>query len=134
MTSVGALIVAGAYNASGHVHSSALLIGTDYGRVLIVKWALLLPMLALGAVNRYGLLPLLWAYTGRIKKDFLTRKVTEWMKPLFRHRTSLDLERRFLRLVMIEAILGLGVLACSAYMTQLSPPHQISTAVKLPYM
>lgn len=130
VTSVGALIAAGAYNTYVHVHSSTLLIGTSYGRILIVKWALVLPMLALGAVSRYGVLPLLQAHAGRSSRGFLARRVSGWIKPILNNPTPLELERWFFRLIMIEAILGLGVLACSAWMTQLPPPHQISAVME----
>lgn len=130
VTAVGALIATGLYNTYVHVHSPALLVGTSYGKILIVKWSLLLPMLALGAVSRYGILPQLQALTGKVKAGLLSRVVMGWMKPLLHNSTPLDLERWFFRLIMIEAILGLGVLACSAWMTQLPPPHQISAVME----
>ena len=130
VTSVGVLIATGLYNTYVHVHSPTLLIGTSYGRILIVKWSLLIPMLALGALSRYGILPLLQAHAGKSTRGFLTRRVTGWIKSILNNPTPLELERWFFRLIMIEAILGLGVLACSAWMTQLPPPHQISTAME----
>lgn len=137
VTAVCALTATGLYNTWVHVHSPALLVGTSYGKILIVKWSLLLPMLVLGAVNRYGILPQLQAHTGEINSGFLTRIMIGWLKSPAHlscsqtpGRTPLDLERWFLGLVLIEAILGLGVLACSAWMTQLPPPHQISAVME----
>jgi putative copper resistance protein D len=130
MTAVGALIATGLYNTWVHVHSPALLVGTSYGKILILKWSFLLPMLLLGAVSRYGILPLLQAQGGKTKESFLTRMISGWIKRVGDRfqicpPPVLELEQWFFRLIMIEAILGLGVLACSAWMTQLPPPHQL---------
>ncbi len=124
MSAVGALLLTGLYNTLAHVESAALLVGTSYGRILIVKWLLLAPMLALGATNRYGILPQLRALSGRTEKGRLARVLAPWVSPLLPNTTGLDLERRFFRLIAIEAVLGVAVLACSAWLTQLPPPHQ----------
>lgn len=121
VTSVALLTATGFYNTWVHVHSLSLLVGTSYGKILIVKWSLLLLMLVLGGVSRFGILPLLWASAGK-RKGLLIRKMMGGMT-ILRDSSFIDLERWFFRLVMIEAILGLGVLACSAWITQIPPPH-----------
>ena len=130
VTAVGALMATGLYNTWVHVHSPTLLAGTSYGKILILKWSFLLPMLLLGAVSRYGILPKLQVHAGRIKESFLTRKVTRWINSLLGNTNPLNLERWFFRLILIEAVLGLSVLACSAWMTQLPPPHQLSVEME----
>ena len=51
MIAVAVLIAAGCVNGFLEVHSWAGLWETTYGRLLLVKVALLLPLLALGAFN-----------------------------------------------------------------------------------
>jgi putative copper export protein/mono/diheme cytochrome c family protein len=53
--SVGALVVSGLGNAWYLVGDVPALIGTQYGRLLLVKLALFAAMVALAAVNRWGL-------------------------------------------------------------------------------
>ena len=52
-----ALLLTGTLNAATQVATVAGLVGTTYGRLLLVKLALLLPILALAAVNRRRHLP-----------------------------------------------------------------------------
>jgi putative copper resistance protein D len=52
-----ALVASGVFNAVIHVGSVPALLGTTYGRLLIVKLALVVPMLGLGWVNRRRWLP-----------------------------------------------------------------------------
>jgi len=52
-----ALVLTGTLNAATQVATVAGLVGTTYGRLLLVKLALLLPILALAAVNRRRHLP-----------------------------------------------------------------------------
>jgi len=51
------LVLSGTLNAATHVATVAGLVGTTYGRLLMVKLALLLPILALAWVNRRRHLP-----------------------------------------------------------------------------
>jgi copper transport protein len=53
--SVGAMLLAGGYLAYVQVGTPAALLGTDYGKVLLVKLALVGTALALGAWNRFYL-------------------------------------------------------------------------------
>jgi putative copper resistance protein D len=57
MASVGTLIATGALNAWILVGSLAALVGTDYGRLLLLKLALFAAMLCLAAINRLHLTP-----------------------------------------------------------------------------
>src|SRR5437879_5840458 len=52
-----ALVLTGTLNAATQVATVAGLVGTTYGRLLVLKLALLLPILALAAVNRRRHLP-----------------------------------------------------------------------------
>jgi putative copper export protein len=126
VTSVGVLLATGLYNTYVHVHSLPLLFEAPYGRILMVKWSLLMPMLVLGAVSRLGILPLLQEQEGKSRTGFLTRMITGRIKVILDNTNPLSLEKFFFRLILIEAVLGLGILGCSAWMTQLPPPHQVS--------
>ena len=124
--SVGALMVGGLYNTTAHVASPELLVGTPYGRILIVKWTLILPMLILGGLIRYGIFPLLLDLSRKTRMGFLACVSTRFIKLFLKNPAPIDLSKWFFRMVTIEAVLGLMVLFCSAWMTQLAPPHQRS--------
>jgi putative copper resistance protein D len=122
MTCVGAMLLTGVYNTWVHVHSPSLLVGTDYGRILILKWFLIVPMLLLGGVNRFYILPILenrdgWGLAGLLARAARTFIETIWTRPK-------NMGRLFFQMILIEAVLGLGVLGCTAWITQLPPPHQ----------
>jgi len=57
MTCVGLLIVTGGYNAWVLVGSFPALFGTPYGRLLLIKLALLVPLLGVAAINLLRLKP-----------------------------------------------------------------------------
>ena len=59
LAAVGLLVATGVYAAIQHFTQLDALWTTDYGRALLAKLLLLLPMLALGAVNLLGVRPAL---------------------------------------------------------------------------
>jgi putative copper resistance protein D len=91
--SVGVLLVTGVMNAWVLVGGMPALVGTDYGRLLLVKVALFLGMVAIAAVNRLRLTPRLvhaaGATTAPVKGDGV---------------------RALARNSVIEATLGLAIL------------------------
>lgn len=100
LAAVPALVGSGLAAAMTHVGSVAGLLGTPYGRLLLVKLGLVAPMLALGAVNRRRLLPALSGEAERVGRPAL---------------------RALSRTVAVEAGLGLAVLAVVAGLA-LTPP------------
>lgn len=73
------LVASGIWSATIHVGSVAGLVGTPYGRLLLAKVALLLPILALAAMNRRTLIPALSGHgetVGRPAMRRLARFVT----------------------------------------------------------
>jgi putative copper resistance protein D len=60
IASVGTLVATGIFNTLVIAGSPAALVGTDYGRLLLVKVGLFLAMLLLAAINRLRLTPALW--------------------------------------------------------------------------
>lgn len=126
MTSVVALMAGGLYNTYAHVYSPSLLAGTSYGKILVVKWMLVLPMLGLGGLSRYGILPLLKNPEERTGRGILARIGTRVIRTLSGSTEPVELKKWFFRMILVESLLGLAVLACTAWMTQLPPPHQPS--------
>ncbi|MBI3762665.1 MAG: FixH family protein, partial [Chloroflexi bacterium] len=99
---VALMLLSGVYLASLHVARWEHLLDTDYGHALLLKIALVMPMLLLGAAN------LLWV-----------KPRPEETPPLpFRER-RLGGEGHFWRLVTLEALIGILVLAASGLLTEL---------------
>ena len=93
---VAALLPSGVVNTYYLVGSTAALIGTAYGQMLLLKLALVLSMLTLAAVNRWHLVPRLAVHDG-------------------------GAARRIARHTAIEATLGLGVIAIVAALGTMEP-------------
>jgi putative copper export protein/mono/diheme cytochrome c family protein len=94
------LVLTGVLNAVIEVGSVAGLLGTNHGRLLIVKLLLLAPILALGAMNRRRLVPELSGPSDTVGRPAM---------------------RRLARTVGVETLLALSLLAIVAAMT-VSPP------------
>jgi putative copper resistance protein D len=107
LVSVLLLAVSGVANAATHVGSAAGLVGTAYGRLLLVKLALLVPIFGLAGVNR------------RIHLPQLSGDGATVGRPAMRHLA---------RFVVLEASLALVLLAVVATMS-VTPParHEAPT-------
>ncbi|MDQ7859386.1 MAG: copper resistance protein CopC [Armatimonadota bacterium] len=103
--SLAALIVTGAYAIGLHVPSTAALAATGYGRTLVVKLLLVLPLVALAAVNRFVLRPQL-ASGGE---------------------AAPPAQRQFVRVAGAEVGLGAAILLATAALTAW-PPAAVSVA------
>ncbi|HTP11054.1 MAG TPA: copper resistance protein CopC, partial [Anaerolineae bacterium] len=97
---VGVLIITGSYLSFLHVGSWTALIGTAYGRVLLLKLALV------------GIAMLIGSYNLIVIKPRLDRAIDQ-------PELGPQLQRRFSRTVVLEAITGLLVLACAGILTAL---------------
>jgi copper transport protein len=97
---VGALLVTGSYLSFLHIGSWTALIGTTYGRVLLLKVALVSVVMLIGG---YNLL---------VIKPQLDRAIDQ-------PELGPQLQKRFRRTVLIEATVGLLVLACAGILTAL---------------
>jgi copper transport protein len=64
LVSVGALIATGIAQSYLYLGSPAALLGSGYGRTLLVKLIVLAPLLAFAAINRWGIVPRLVHLTG----------------------------------------------------------------------
>ncbi|MFQ5660945.1 MAG: copper resistance D family protein [Gammaproteobacteria bacterium] len=105
---LGGVLVTGLVNASRQLGAPAALWGTVYGTILLVKLALVLAMINLGAVNRYIHLPRLKALEHGAEQP---------------SANILALRYRFIRIVALEAFLVLGVLLCATLLIHEPPPR-----------
>jgi len=106
LASVIVLICTGLYNAWNLVGGFAPLFGTTYGKLLLVKLGLLLPLLVIGAINLLWLKP-----TSVATKD----RAIETGAAL----------RSLSRNVIIEALLGLAILLIVGHMGVTPPARHV---------
>jgi putative copper resistance protein D len=98
---VGAILVTGGINSWFLVGNIPALIGTAYGRLLLVKIALFVAMVAIAAFNRYRLTPLIRA-PGTAALPMLRRNA------------------------LIEVTLGLAILMIVAVLGTLPPAYDVA--------
>ncbi len=100
--SLGIVVITGLYSAWLHVPAVRALVATSYGLALNVKLLLVLPLIALGAINRFVMRPRLAASTSQA-----------------------GVVPRFVRIVTGEVILGAAVLLAVAVLT-MTPPARVT--------
>ncbi|MDQ2806945.1 MAG: copper resistance protein CopC [Chloroflexota bacterium] len=144
LVSVAVLVVSGVANLAVHTLDPAVVAASDYGRLLIFKHLLFLPLLAVGALNRQVLRPRFVALattpppTPPLKGEGSRRATSSPALPLKGEgRTAVapllpavvavggaesGLLARFGRAVGLEAALAVAVLCCAAGLTLLPPP------------
>jgi putative copper export protein len=121
--SVAVLVLTGAVQVAIHIHASGLA-QTEYGRALVLKLLLVLPMLFLGGVN---------SLIARVGKDGDPAQAGSLRYRLL--DLAVGIQRwgaRWLRApcwaVRGEVVLGVAVLLCAAFLIQLPPPRAASSA------
>ena len=107
LVSVGVLITTGGYNAWNLVGGFAPLFGTAYGKLLLLKIALLLPLLGIGAIN------LLW----------LKPRIVDTV-PDQPEQSAVHL-RQLTRNIAIEMLVGVGILLIVGYMGVTPPARHV---------
>jgi copper resistance protein D len=105
---VGTIVVSGIANACFTVGTMALLVASDYGRLVLAKIALLAVMVAIAAVNRMILMPRLCA-----------------PPPGLRHDAAAPTIGRLQRNALIEAGVGILVLIVVGLLGITSPGHAL---------
>jgi putative copper export protein/mono/diheme cytochrome c family protein len=111
-----AVVLTGAYNAWVQLPDVAALRDTPYGRILLAKLALVVGLAALGATNRYALLPRL---TGRPARGAVARGVRRCRLALFGPgRVS---PARLISVIGREAALGIAVFGLTAALGETTP-------------
>ncbi|MGH7871794.1 MAG: CopD family protein [Candidatus Binatia bacterium] len=107
LASVALLILSGSYNAWNLVGGFAPLFGTAYGKLLLLKLALLLPLLALGALNLLRLKPrIVGTSSNRLEE------MTAALRALSRN-------------VIVETGFGLAILLVVGYMGVTAPARHV---------
>jgi putative copper export protein/mono/diheme cytochrome c family protein/peroxiredoxin len=106
--SVSALVATGVYNAWIQVGTIPGLVGTPYGRWLLLKIGLLLVVLVLAASNRYGLIPRLLAASAPRPGDDAPATV-----------------RRLRRQVLAELAVGSAILGVVAVLGLTTPARHV---------
>jgi putative copper export protein/mono/diheme cytochrome c family protein len=106
LVAVLVLVASGSAGAVAQVGSVAALAGTTHGHLLLAKFALLIPILALAAVNRVRLLPA---------------------------AAAPGATRRLATFVTLEALLALAILALAAAMTLTTPARHAEPVWPLPF-
>ncbi len=99
LLSVGTLIATGIYAMTLHTTRGTFL-GTSYGQTLLIKHALIVPLVAVAAINLHVVRPHL--------------------------RDSVQARQWLPRLLRAEAVLGVAVLLATALLTQLPPAHPLN--------
>ncbi len=131
--SLAVLILTGMYGVWQHIHAWAGLTSA-YGAALLVKLALVAPMIALGAVGRYDNLPELQTKTGEtFRITWLSRTAAGSFAAIRRlfgidplraaHETIAAVRTRTVRFIVVECAFAVGVLIGTAVLTQTMPPH-----------
>jgi putative copper export protein/mono/diheme cytochrome c family protein len=119
--------VTGSYNAWTQLGGLSRLTTTTYGRVLIAKLVIVAVLVWLGAVNRYVLLPRVEpASAARGAGARVFRLVRLTLFGPSRGAPSVPAESRLVAYVTVEALVGLGVFACTAVLGQVTPGRHVT--------
>ena len=122
------VLVTGLYNAWLRVGTVQALGNTAYGRTLLVKLLLVLPLLTLGALNHYLSVPLLQQWVGRslTRQGVLHALVMRWYVRLSRKTPQeSQVVSQWQRRVRAEGLCVAGVLLCTAVLVNGIPPHHV---------
>jgi copper transport protein len=108
---VALIILSGAFNAIVEVPATRGLISTAYGRTLLIKIGLIVPLLAVGALNAFILRPRLIEAAGESAGKGLD--------------AAARLERRLYRTVGVEAVLAVLVILATGFLLILPPTRGV---------
>jgi len=114
-----AVVLSGSYNAWVQVATPSGLWTTAYGRVLCVKLLIVVALVWLGAISRYTIV----ARVAEQRRGAGARLFSVGRLALLgtRRVARALLPSRFVRYVSGEALLGIGVLACTAVLADSTP-------------
>src|SRR5205823_4435654 len=121
---LGIVLVTGAYNAWVQLPAPSAFWTTDYGRVLAVKILAVGALIALGALNRYGIVAYLDARRRRGRGARLLRRARLVLVGPSAHWRR-RLPARFATYLVAEAALALVVFACTAVLGESTPPRHV---------
>ena len=115
LASLTVLIATGVFNAWNLVGGFVPLFGTPYGKLLVAKMALLLPLLGLGAMNLLRLKPKIVQAAGGRPEEIIV------------------LLKQLSRNVTVEMALGLGILLIVGHMGLIAPARHIQPDWPFPF-
>ena len=127
--SLAGVILSGVYNAWLEVGSFGALWETSYGRALIVKLLLLLVLIILGAFNRYISVPLIrWSAGGPLTARYHLHHliIAPYLARFQGNPPARCLMRRLRQRVLVEVVLVIGILICTALLLHGVPARHIS--------
>lgn len=116
--SVALIVGSGVFSGLVHVPSLSALLGTVYGRALLVKLVLVVLMLSVGGVNAFLVRPRLERAAGVVPER----------RPTTAPSTAEIWRRRLLVTVFLEASLGILVLASVGVLSKVPPSRAMLTA------
>lgn len=126
---VGVLILTGVYGAWLRLGTLSNLVTMPYGNALLRKLFFVIPVLGLGGLSRYYILPALQRLEGQSHRDgFISSFIGRLVNRVIRFLGGAGpedlgtVERRFKTFIVIECLLVLVVLGLTALLTQTSPP------------
>ena len=109
------------YNAWVQIPFVSALWTTTYGRVLIAKIIVVVMVIAIGALNRFTILPGLADSRGGL--GYRMFRLARFLSRRRGAAVAGSPRRRFARYVSAEAALGVVVFACTAILTESTPPR-----------
>ena len=115
--SVTLLIGTGVFNAFVELPAKEALWQTTYGRVLIAKLALILPLLGIAGLNAVFISPRLSSAIDALHDDDSGEQIPVEDRPRFQHQVQL-LQAVLPKTIALELILGAAVLVSVAVLTQ----------------
>ena len=116
------VLITAVYNAWMQIPYVSALWTTTYGRVLIIKIVIVLTVIAIGALNRFTIIPGLADHRGG-GRGYRIFRLARFLGRRRRTPTASTPRRRFAVYVGGEAVLGVVVFACTAILTESTPPR-----------
>jgi putative copper resistance protein D len=120
-----AVVATGIYNAWSQLNTVSRLWTTTYGRVLLVKVAMALALIWLGAMNRYLVVSRLGDGGARGLGARLFRVARLAVRGPRRGASAAAAPARFSAYVVREALIVLGVFACTAALAEVTPGRHV---------
>jgi copper resistance protein D len=119
------VLLAGVYNAWIQLPLVSALWTTAYGRVLLAKVVVVVAVIGIGALNRFTIVPALGDHQGR-GFGYRMFRLARYVAGRRGKATAATLPRRFVTYVSREALLGIAVFACTAVLTDSTPPRHMA--------
>jgi copper resistance protein D len=121
---LAAVLLTGLYNAWRQLGTIADIWQVPYGRTLLVKLLLVIPLVALGASNHYTSVPLLQRRSGRHGPRWPLARIATVIQgraPGQGRPRAVRVVRRFTRKVWAEVIFITAILICTAFLLHSAP-------------